>query len=47
MDADNRYDAVELAGGQVVTGMALVVTTVPTPDTTLLDAVAQRKDAAR
>ncbi len=36
---DDALTGVELAGGEVVARAALVVTTVPTPDTTLLDAV--------
>jgi thioredoxin reductase len=35
----DAVSGVELAGGEVVARKALVVTTVPTPDTTLLDAV--------
>ncbi|SCK48049.1 NAD(P)/FAD-dependent oxidoreductase [Streptomyces sp. WMMB 322] len=36
---DDAVTGVELAGGEFVPRAALVVTTVPTPDTTLLDAV--------
>jgi thioredoxin reductase len=36
---NDAITGVELAGGEVVARTALVVTTVPTPDTTLLDAV--------
>jgi thioredoxin reductase (NADPH) len=36
---DDAVTGVELAGGEVLSRAALVVTTVPTPDTTLLDSV--------
>ena len=39
---DDAVTGVELVGGEVVSRAALVVTTVPTPDTMLLDAVGGR-----